>query len=112
MPAVLETILDYVDYKSLARVQRVCTMWNGTVNTDPYWRRKLNDQVSFITQTVMCCVQFCYFLLNTLFSIVITAIKIYFSFQVSSNNVWEEISHQLPEDINYEGATCPDKERS
>ena len=58
MPAVLETILDHVDYKSLARVQRVCKMWNETVNTGPYWHRKLNDQVSFITQTVMCCVQF------------------------------------------------------
>ena len=59
MPTVLETILNYVDYRSLARVQKVCTVWNETVNTGPYWRRKLNDQVSCLTQTLNCSCEIC-----------------------------------------------------
>ena len=54
VPTVLETMLDYVDYRSLARVQKVYTVWNETVNNGTYWRRKLNDQVSCITQTFYC----------------------------------------------------------
>lgn len=54
MPTVLETMFDYVDYRSLAIVQKVCTVWNETVNTGPYWRRKLKDQVGCITQTLNC----------------------------------------------------------
>ena len=36
----------------------------------------------------------------------------YFALQVSSNNVWAEISHQLPEDMGYGlDSNCPDKEK-